>query len=99
MPIIAGAKKALRQSVKNKAKNDYFRELYREKRVAFEKAVKENDGKTAKEIYQNKKDKDGKNISTWLQASIDKLAKKNIIKKQTAARKKAKYIKMIKAIS
>ncbi len=96
MPIIAWAKKALRQNIKNKARNDFFRELYREKRVAFEKAIKNNDLKTAQEIYLSKKDKDGKTISSWLQSTIDKLVKKNIIHKNNWARRKAKFVKMMK---
>lgn len=98
MPIIASAKKALRQNITNKKRNDFFREVYREKRVAFEKAVKENDVKTAKEIFASKKDKDGKTVSSGLQSTIDKLVKKNIIHKNNWARKKAKFVRMMKAI-
>lgn len=98
MPIIAGAKKALRQNEKNRARNDHFRDLYRRQRVAFESAIKAGDLEKAKTIYQNTK-KDGKTVSAWLQATIDKLAKKNIIHKKNAARKKAKFVRMMKALS
>ena len=98
MPIIAWAKKALRQSTKNKSKNDFFRWLYREKRVAFEKAIKNNDAEMAQEVYLSKKDKDWKTISSWLQSTVDKLVKKHIIHKNNWARKKAKFVKMIKGL-
>jgi ribosomal protein S20 len=58
MPIIASAKKQLRQSLKRKKRNDNFRALYRESRIAFEKAIKVKDLDTAKTLYINAKDKD-----------------------------------------
>ncbi len=99
MPIIASAKKQLRQNHKNKARNDHFRALYREARLAFEKAIKDKDSKAAKAILLNTKDKDGKTTKAWLQAIVDKLVKKNIIHKNNGSRKKARFVKMIKAIS
>lgn len=96
MPIIKSAKKQLRQNKKNKARNDHFKSLFTESRKSFEKAIKENDLKKAKEIFVNQKDKDGKTIKAWLQAVIDKLVKKNIIHKNNASRKKSKYSKMLK---
>ena len=35
----------------------------------------------------------------WLQAIVDKLVKKNIIHKNNASRKKANFVKMMKALS
>ncbi len=99
MPLIASAKKQLRQNHKNKARNDHFRALFREARVAFEAAIKAKDAKAAKEILINKKDKDGKNVKSWLQSIIDKLVKKNIIHKNNGSRKKAKFVRMIKELS
>jgi len=99
MPIIASAKKQLRQNHKRKSKNDHFRALYREARIAFETAIKSKDTKVAKEILSNKKDKDWKTIKAWLQAIIDKLVKKNIIHKNNWSRKKARFVKMIKELS
>ncbi|MDR2411952.1 MAG: hypothetical protein LBD88_05335 [Candidatus Peribacteria bacterium] len=58
MPIIASAKKQLRQSLKRKKRNDNFRALYRESRIAFEKAIKTKDLEVAKTLYVNVKDKD-----------------------------------------
>lgn len=99
MPIIASAKKQLRQNKKRRARNDHFRDLYREARVAFEKAIKANDLELAKNIYTNQKDAEGKTTKAGLQAIIDKLVKKNIIHKNNWARKKAKFVKMMKALS
>lgn len=99
MPIIASAKKQLRQNKKRRARNDHFRDLYREARVAFEKAIKANDLNLAKNIYTNQKDAEGKTTKAGLQAIIDKLVKKNIIHKNNWARKKAKFVKMMKALS
>lgn len=99
MPIIASAKKQLRQNKKRRARNDHFRDLYREARVAFEKAIKANDLDLAKNIYTNQKDAEGKTTKAGLQAIIDKLVKKNIIHKNNWARKKAKFVKMMKALS
>lgn len=99
MPIIQSAKKQLRQNKKRKARNDFFRSTYRELRKDFEKAIKDKDIASAKAIFENKKDKDWKTIKAWLQATIDKLSKKNIIHKNNASRKKARFVKMIKALS
>lgn len=97
MPIIKSAKKALKQSKKKEARNKHFKELYRESRVAFEKAIKNNDAKAAKEIFFNTK-KSGKTVSSGLQSIIDKLEKKNILHKNNAARKKSKFSAMIKNV-
>lgn len=98
MPIIQSAKKQLRQNKKNKARNDYFKALYSENRRAFEKALKEGDAKAAKEILVNTKDESWKTTKAWLQAIVDKLAKKNIIHKNNASRKKANFAKELKAL-
>ena len=98
MPIIKSAKKQLRQSKKRKARNDHFKALYKEARKAFEKAIKAGNSKLAKSVFVNQKDKDGKTTKAWLQAIIDKLVKKNIIHKNNASRKKAKFAKMLKAL-
>ena len=99
MPLIASAKKQLRQNHKRQARNNHFRAMYREARVAFEAAIKAKDVKAAKEILINKKDKDGKNVKSGLQSIIDKLVKKNIIHKNNGSRKKAKFVRMVKELS
>jgi len=98
MPIIKSAKKALKQSKKNEARNRHFKELYRESRIAFEQAIKDNDAKKAKEIFYNKK-KSGKTVSSGLQSIIDKLEKKNILHKNNAARKNSKFSAMLKSVA
>ena len=98
MPLIQSAKKQLRQNRKRKARNDHYKALYTESRKAFEKAIKAWDKKLAREILVNKKDKDGKTVKSGLQSIIDKLTKKNIIHKNNASRKKAKYSAMLKAL-
>jgi len=97
MPIIQSAKKQLKQNKKKKARNDHFKSLYAESRKAFEKAIREGDSVAAKAIFVNKTDKDGKTIKAGLQSIIDKLSKKNIIHKNNASRKKAKFVRILKA--
>lgn len=99
MPLIKSAKKALRQNKTKKSRNDHFRSLYREARIAFSEAVKNSDLKAAQAVYQNTKSKDGKTEKAGLQAIIDKLVKKNIIHKNNGSRKKANFVKMMKALS
>lgn len=99
MPIIKSAKKQLKLNKKNKAKNDFFKSIYKESKKAFELAIKENDLAKAKELFENKRDESWKNIKSWLQAIIDKLVKKNIIHQKNGSRKKANFVKMMKKLS
>ncbi len=98
MPIIKSAKKALKQSKKKHAMNKHFKDLFTESRKAFEKAIKEENIEAARTVYVNQKDSDGKTKRAWLQAIIDKLAKKNIIHPNNASRKKSKYAAMLKKL-
>lgn len=98
MPIIASAKKQLRQNKKRNARNTHFKKLYTESRVAFEKAIKSGDVKAAKAIYVNQTDKDGKTTKAGLQSIIDKLVKKNIIHPNNGSRKKSKFVRMMKTL-
>lgn len=91
MPIIASAKKQLRQSIKRNIRNNYYKKLYAEARVSFEKAIKAGDAKAARSVYVNTDGKAG------LQSLIDKLVKKNIIHPNNGARKKARFARMLKA--
>ncbi|MCH2188280.1 30S ribosomal protein S20 [Candidatus Gracilibacteria bacterium] len=99
MPIIASAKKQLRQNKTKKSRNDHFRALYREARKSFEAAIKQKDLKAAQAIFRNETDKDGKTTKAGLQSIIDKLEKKNIIHANNAARKKKNFVKAMKAIA
>ena len=96
MPIIKSAKKALKQSIKKHSRNEWFKALFREARISFEKAIKNNDLESAKKAFFNTK-KDWKTTSSWLQSVIDKLVKKNIIHKNWD-RKKSKYVLMLKKL-
>lgn len=98
MPIIASAKKQLRQNKKRNARNTHYKKLYTESRVAFEKAIKAGDVKAAKDIYINQTDKDGKTIKSGLQSTIDKLVKKNIIHANNGSRRKSKFVRMMKSL-
>ena len=98
MPIIKSAKKQQRQDKKRKARNDFFRKLYREARISFMSAVKEEDLGKARDIFFNKKDKDWKNQKSWLHSIIDKLVKKNIIHKNNWSRKKSRFMKILKSM-
>lgn len=98
MPITQSAKKASRQSLKRKSRNDYFKAIYREARVAFEKAIKAWDLDTAKKVFFNEK-KDGKTIKAGLQSVLDKLAKKNIMHENTASRRKSRFNKILKTLA
>ena len=84
MPITQSAKKALRGSKRKKSVNDRNKKAVKEAIKAIEKLVKENKKAEAKKL-----------IST-AQAVIDKAAKKGIIKKNNASRKKARLSKITK---
>ena len=86
MPIKESAKKALRQSKKRRLLN-----------LARKKAVKDATKKIMKLIASGAKDEAKKLISFAYQA-IDKAAKSGVIKKNTAARKKSRLMKMINKI-
>jgi small subunit ribosomal protein S20 len=83
MPIIKSAKKAVRGSLKKKAFNDRRKRVMKEVIKKIEKTVKT--------------DKAGaeKMLSSAYQA-IDKAAKKGVIKKNNAARKKARLTRLVK---
>jgi ribosomal protein S20 len=98
MPIIASAKKALRQSKKKNARNSHYKKLYTEARVAFEKAIKAGDAKAARALYVNENNKDGQTTKSGLQSIIDKLVKKNIIHPNNGSRKKSKFVRMLKQL-
>lgn len=98
MPITKSAKKAVKQTIKKKSRNDHFKSLYREARVSFEKAIKSSQVDLAKSVFFNEKNKDWNTSKAWLQSIIDKLVKKNIIHINTASRRKSKFSKMLKIL-
>lgn len=83
MPIKESAKKYLRQTKKHRVLN-----------LARAKAVKDITKKIKKLVAAANKDEAKKLISTAYQA-IDKAAKRGIIKKNTAARKKSMLMKIL----
>lgn len=83
MPIIQSAKKAIRSSLRKKAFND------RQKR-----AMKDIIKKIEKTVKIDKKEA-GKLLSSAF-ALIDKTAKKGVIKKNNAARKKSRLSKLVR---
>ena len=79
MPILKSSKKQLRQNKTHQLRNNHFRDLFREARVAFERLV--NDKKMTEAVA----------AFPGLQSIIDTLSKKNIIAKNTAARRKSRF--------
>lgn len=82
MPITSSAKKALRSSKKKRVFN-----LRRKNEM--QSIVKEY-----KKLISAKKTDEAKKLIPKLQKTIDKAAKRGIIKKNTAARKKSRLIKI-----
>lgn len=87
MPILKSAKKQLRQNATRRLRNDHFRDLFREARVGFERLIAGNQVKEATESFPK------------LQKIIDTLAKKNLIHKNNAARKKSRFAGMLAKLS
>lgn len=83
MPIKKSAKKALRQNAKRRAKNL----VYKNKMKAL---VKEVSG-----LISKKKIEEAKKLLPKIYKAMDKAAKVNVIKKNTASRKKARIIKLL----
>ena len=84
MPIIQSAKKALRGSKRKKAFNDKNK-----------KQVKEAMKKVARLAKEGKK-ADAVKLLPAAYAAIDKAAKRGVIKKNTAARRKSLVSRMVK---
>ena len=84
MPIIRSAKKALRGSLRKKDMNERVTKNMKENVKAVEKAVRE-------------KKTDVKALVDKAYSAIDKAAKKGVIKKNTAARKKSRMSRITKA--
>lgn len=75
MPIIKSAKKRMHQTVKRRARNQSTKRSLRAEMKAFAAAVEAKDGKKAAEAIKK------------VQSNLDKAVKKNVLKKNTAARK------------
>jgi small subunit ribosomal protein S20 len=84
MPITKSAKKALRGSLRKKAINDRTKKLVKESIKKIEKFVKEKNKDEAKKLLPS------------AYSTIDKAAKKGVLKQNTASRKKARLSKITK---
>lgn len=83
MPITKSAKKALRQSQRRRVFNLRRMRLMREFIKQFRTLIKENKKDEAKKIWPQ------------VQKAIDKAAKRGVIKKNNASRKKARLAKLL----
>ncbi|MDD5589671.1 MAG: 30S ribosomal protein S20 [Candidatus Portnoybacteria bacterium] len=83
MPIKESAKKYLRQTKKHRILN-----------IARQKAVKDLTKKITKLLAAGQKD-EAKNMISAVYKAIDKAAKRGVIKKNTAARKKSRLMALI----
>jgi len=83
MPITKSAKKALRQNVRRKAKNL----IYKKKMKGLIKELRV--------LVAEKKIEDAKKLLPQVYKILDKAAKVNVIKKNTADRKKSRITKLV----
>ncbi|MEK7664592.1 MAG: 30S ribosomal protein S20 [Patescibacteria group bacterium] len=83
MAIIKSAKKAARQSVKRKAVN-----------LVYKNNIK-NLVKEVRSLILVKKTEQAKNMLPKLYKAFDKAAKKGVIKKNTASRKKSRLTRLL----
>ena len=86
MPIKKSAKKDLRQNARHRKVND----LYRNK---MKDALKQ-----ARTLVLEKKIEEAKKLLPSIYKIVDKSAKVNVIKKNTAARKKARITKLVNKV-
>lgn len=83
MPITKSAKKALRQSIKRRARN-----LIYKKKIKL--ALKQ-----ARALVSAGKQKEAKQLLPKIYKALDKAAKKGVIKKNTASRKKSRITRLV----
>lgn len=86
MPIKNAAKKALRQSTKKRERNKLLKEKMRALIKKFKKTI------------AAKKTEEAKSLTPIIAKTIDKSAKNNIIKKNTASRIKSRLNKALNKI-
>lgn len=83
MPITKSAKKALRQNLRRRVRN-----------LIYKKKIK-NLLKEVKSLVSQKKIEEAKKILPQIYKTLDKAAKRGVIKKNTASRKKSRITKLI----
>jgi len=89
MPITKSAKKALRQNIKRRKRN-----LVYKKKIKIKELIKE-----ARFLISQKKKQEAEKIIPQIYKALDKAAKINLIKKNTAARKKSRITNLLNKIS
>ncbi|MCD6528585.1 30S ribosomal protein S20 [bacterium] len=87
MPVSKSAKKALRQNIRRRAINLRRKRKMKELIKKFEKLILEN------------KKEEAKKLLPLVYKAIDKAAKRKVIKKNTASRKKSRLAKLINKLS
>ncbi|OHA73907.1 MAG: 30S ribosomal protein S20 [Candidatus Wildermuthbacteria bacterium RIFCSPLOWO2_02_FULL_47_9c] len=83
MPITKSAKKALRQSIKRKARN-------LKRKAAFKALIKQE-----KKLLEQKNVEEAQKLLPQLYKALDKAALKGVLKPNTAARKKSRLTKLL----
>lgn len=83
MPVTKSAKKALRQNIKRRLRN-----------LTYKKKIKTL-LKQIREFVREKKIKEARELLPQAYKALDKAAKENVIKKNTASRKKSRITKLI----
>ena len=89
MPNTKSAKKAMKVSEKKQSRNRRYNELTKESMKALE-ALLSSEKKDAKKISE---------ALSLVYSRIDTLEKKNILHKNTAARRKFSFAKMVKSFT
>lgn len=87
MPTSKQAKKRVRQGEKKRQHNRIIRSTLRTQIKKVEKAIADNDTAAVQELYRA------------MESRIDKAARKGIIHKNAAARKKARLAKRLQAMT
>lgn len=86
MPIIKSAKKRMKQTAVRRARNQNTKRSLRAEMKALTAAIEAKDGKKAVDALKK------------VQSNLDKTVKKNILKKNTAARKLSRLTDQVKAL-
>ena len=87
MPITKSAKKALRQSIRKKAQNTKQKNTIRDL------------AKKLKTLVKNKKNDEAKKTLILNIKALDKAVKNNVLKLNTASRKKSALAKLVNSLS
>ncbi len=87
MPITKSAKKALRQSIRKKAQNTIQKNTVRDL------------AKKLKNLVKDKKNDEAKKTLILNIKALDKAVKNNVLKLNTASRKKSKLAKLVNSLT